>query len=637
MQCLNISLHFFDFVTMPDESRSPLLGAQADAEHSRSERPRSQKSGTSSRSKHSNLSNHSEESTPLLSPKSNHRDYGDGPTQNGASSPAASSLRSLQNGGPSKGNRSRRWPTIVALTFLGLVIVVILCLGFAAPAVVEEYAKQAMVFEPTALSVDSFTSTGVRARIQGNFTLDGSRVERKAVRDLGRAGTWLARAVESKRSKVQVYLPEFDELLLGAADVPPVVVDVRDGHTTHIDFLSDLAAGDLDGIRRMANDWIDGRISHLSVKGVADVPLKSGIFSLGTQSLAQTIVFSGSCTPTSCARARAKSLCVLTELIVGSEIPLMPQYNITKLNFHEVDLPRSERGMEADVSLVLANEYPFTFTVPPLGFDLLVQGCSPEEPYIRLADATTEQISVEPKEDVKIQVGGFIQQISETLLAICPQTEKSPLDALLGDYIRGDETTIFVRGSNAPSGDTPNWVTDLIKSVTLPLPFPGKTFEGMIRNFSLADVHFSLPDPFASPDEPGASPRISAIVKALVGLPKEMNFPIEVPRVRADADVFYHEKKLGRLDLNRWQKANSTRIEADGDVEAGLAVDSVVKNAPLKITDDDVFSELVSDMVFGGKKVILDIKANVDVETETALGKFVVRDIPAEGKVPVKR
>ncbi len=622
---------------MPDESRSPLLGAQADAEHSRSERPRSQKSGTSSRSKHSYLSKHSEESTPLLSQESNHRDYGDAPIQNEPSSPAASSLRSLQNGGSSKRNKSRRWPTIVALTILGLGIVVILCLGFAAPAVVEEYAKQAMVFEPTALSVDSFTSTGVKARIQGDLTLDGSRVERKAVRDLGRAGTWVARAVESKRSNVQVYLPEYDDLLLGTADVPPVVVDVRDGHTTHIDFLSDLAAGDLDGIRRMANDWIDGRISHLSVRGVADVPLKSGIFSLGTQSLAQTIVFSGSCTPFSCARARPKSVCVLTKLTVGSEIPLMPQYNITKLNFHEVDLPRSERGMEADVSLVLANEYPFTFTVPPLGFDVLVQGCSPAEPYIRLADATTEQINVEPNEDVKIQVGGFIQQIPETLLAICPQTEKSPLDALLGDYIRGDETTIFVRGSNAPSGNTPNWVTDLIKSVTLPLPFPGKTFEGMIRNFSLADVHFSLPDPFASPSEPGASPRISAIVKAIVGLPKEMNFPIEVPRVRADADVFYHKKKLGRLDLNRWQKANSTRIEADGDVEAGLAVNSVVKNAPLKITDDDVFSELVSDMVFGGKKVILGVKANVDVETETALGKFVVRDIPAEGKVPVKR
>lgn len=315
----------------------------------------------------------------------------------------------------------------------------------------------------------------------------------------------------------------------------------------------------------------------------------------------------------------------------------MPKYNITKINFREVKLPREEKGMAADVSLELTNEYPVTFTIPPLGFDILVQGCSPDQPYLELADATTEEINVKPKADVKVQVGGFIQKIPQTLLATCPQTQKSPLDALLGDYIRGDETTIFVRGSNAPSGETPDWVTDLIKSVTVPVPFPGKTFDGLIRNFTLADVHFSLPNPFGSPGTPEASPKISAIVKALVGLPEEMNFPIDVPKVRADADVYYHKKKLGHLDLNKWQKANSTRIEAHGDTEAGLAVDSVVKDAPLEITDDDVFKEVVQDLVFGGKKVVLGVKADVDVETETALGKFVVRDIPAEGKVFVKR
>ena len=328
---------------------------------------------------------------------------------------------------------------------------------------------------------------------------------------------------------------------------------------------------------------------------------------------------------------------MLTRKFIGREIPAMPTYNITKLNFHEIKLPNSERGMEADILLELKNDYPVTFNIPPLGFDILVQDCSSEQPYIRVADATTEEIQVQSKQDVQVQVGGFIQKIPETLLATCPQTQKSPLDALLGDYIRGEEATVFVRGSNPPSGDTPGWVTELIKSVTLPVPFPGKTFDGLIRNFSLADVHFSLPEPFADPHSPEASPRISATVKVLAGLPKEMNFPIDVPRVRADADVFYHKKKLGHFDLKKWQIANSTQIEAHGDTPAGLAVDSIVKNAPLEITDSDVFSDVVSELVFGGKKVVLGVKADVDVETETALGKFVVRDIPAEGKVYVKR
>ena len=293
--------------------------------------------------------------------------------------------------------------------------------------------------------------------------------------------------------------------------------------------------------------------------------------------------------------------------------------------------------MAADVSLVLRNEYPVKFTIPSLGFDILVQGCSPDQPYLRLAETTTGEVEVWPKRDVEVQVQGFLQKLPETLLATCPQTQKSPLDALLGEYIRGDKTTIFVRGSDSPPGNTPDWVTALIQSVTVPVPFPGKSFENLIRNFSLADVHFALPDPFASPDEPEASPRISATVKALVGLPEEMNFPIDVSRVRADAEVYYRKKKLGHLDLSEWQKANTTRIEAHGDIKPGLAVESTVKNAPLKITDDNVFRDVVEDLVFGGKPVVLGVKANVDVETETALGKFVVRDIPAEGKVFVKR
>ena len=172
-------------------------------------------------------------------------------------------------------------------------VVVILCLGFAAPEVVKEYAKEAMVLEPTDLSIDSFTSTGVRARVQADFTLDASRVQKKPVRDIGRVGTWIARAVESRRSKVKVFVPEYGNLLLGTADVPPIEVDIRDGHTTHLDFLTDLSAGDLAGIRQITHDWLDGRIGSLSVRGLADVSLKSGIFGLGTQSLAETMMFNG--------------------------------------------------------------------------------------------------------------------------------------------------------------------------------------------------------------------------------------------------------------------------------------------------------------------------------------------------------
>ena len=287
---------------MSNNPSSSLLDNR-EAEHSRPQSPASQRSEVSERSRRSEHSKHSKsserslhsaESTPLLADRDNHPEYGHGSTRESrVASAATSSLRSLQNLDLSKGKLSRIWLRIVALTLLCLIIVVILGLGFAAPAVMEEYAKEAVVFQPTDLSIDSFTSSGVRARIQGDFSLDASRVHKKPVRDLGRFGAWIAKAIESRPSEVKVYLPEYGNVLLGVAEVPPIVVDIRNGHTTHVDFLSDLVAGDVDGIRRIANEWLEGRLGQLRVKGSAKVGLKSGLFSFGTQSFSKSLVFKG--------------------------------------------------------------------------------------------------------------------------------------------------------------------------------------------------------------------------------------------------------------------------------------------------------------------------------------------------------
>lgn len=307
---------------MADNPPSPIIGTSAEADRGRSVRSTSQISRTSEQSKHSQFSElsseqskiaasaasirsqqsrhsdgsaHAEESTPLLQRDANHPNYGDGPADsNDPASIAASSLRSLHNFDPGRG-KGRGWPTIVALVLLSLTITTILVLGFAAPEIVDEYVKEATVFTPIYLSIDSFTSSGVKARIQGDFTLDASRVHKKPVRDLGRFGTWITQAVESKNSEVTIYLPEYGEVLLGTAYVPGIVVDIRDGHTTRVDFLCDLVAGDVDGIRAILNDWIEGRLGQLRVQGVAKVGLKSGLFSLGAYRFSRSLLFQGLC------------------------------------------------------------------------------------------------------------------------------------------------------------------------------------------------------------------------------------------------------------------------------------------------------------------------------------------------------
>ncbi|KAL9604995.1 MAG: hypothetical protein Q9219_000183 [cf. Caloplaca sp. 3 TL-2023] len=280
---------------MSDDPSAPLLGEGGTKQ--KTSRPQSHRSTRSNASRTSRNSKKPsadpQESTSLLSEDVNHRNYGDAPDRENAPSTAASTLRSLRDGSSKKGKNSRIWPSIIALTILTIVLLAILGLGFAAPEVAEQYAKEAMTFEPTDLSIDSFTSSGVRARIQGDFRMDASKVHQKPVRDLGRVGTWIAKRVQSKPTTVEVYLPEYGDVLLGSADIPSITMDIRNGHTTHLDFVSELTAGDLGGIRRIANDWLDGSLGHLRVRGSADVSIKSGIFNFGTQTLSQEIVFKG--------------------------------------------------------------------------------------------------------------------------------------------------------------------------------------------------------------------------------------------------------------------------------------------------------------------------------------------------------
>ena len=529
------------------------------------------------------------EQTPLL--------QNDSQETNEVLSPRPASLQSAASQ-----KKHTRAPTVIALSLLSVVIVAILCLGFAVPQIVEEYAKEALVVEPDRLSIDSFTATGVRARVQATFYLDASRVRRKSIRDLGRLSTWIAKEVVGGPSHLEVTLPEYDDVLLGTAEIPPVKVNIRNQHENHVNFLTDLKPGNLDGIRTVAKDWLDGKLKSIDLEAIADVTLKSGIFSLGQQSIRQDLRFA------------------------GDQVPTFPDIDIQRLKFQEYGPPGKPEGMKAMAEVSLMNDYPVQFEVPPLSFDVLLPDCY--DNYLTLGNARTEVAKILPKQLVNVSVTGLIKQLPTQLTTACPGTSLSPLDGILGRYLKGEETTVYVRGSDQDLR-TPDWMTELLRGTVLPMPLPGHPFDKLIKNFSLANVHFNLPDPTAEPDTPESQPRISATVKALIGLPHEMNFNLDVDKVKADADIFYKGDKLGKLDLNRWQPARTSKVGKD------LLIESDVNNAPLTVTDTDVFAEVVQKMLFG-KGVILDIHADVDVNAATVLGEFVIRRIPAKGKIFIK-
>jgi hypothetical protein len=456
------------------------------------------------------------------------------------------------------------------------------------------------------------TSDGARARIRGAFGMRSANVKSGHVRNLGVLGTWIARQVQTGETKVEVRLPDYENALLGNAVVPPIKVSIVDGQTTDFDFETELIPpSSIEALRAVADDWVFNKLRHLRVAGAAKVKLRSGILLLPPTTIQQTIE------------------------IAESKIPALPKFNVTKLNFKEGTLPGGTKGMTSKASIVVQNDFPLDFTVPPLNFEVLVENCLPSEPKIMFADATVGSVQIHAKTDVKVDALGFIRTPSESLTNACPHSGKSPLDALLGGYMRGHQITIYIKGSEVQSPTTPAWMTNLLTSVTVPVPITGHAFGNVIKNFTFADVHFTLPGQGSDPGAPDSDPKVSATITAVITLPDEMNFSVDVQRVRATSDVFYQKRKMGELNIREWQPAKSTPLtEEDG--KPLLLVESDIKDAPLTITDDDVFADVLQTLLFR-RKVMLNVKAKVDVEIDTALGVLTVQEIPAEGDVPVKR
>ncbi|KAK8130120.1 hypothetical protein PG999_002500 [Apiospora kogelbergensis] len=536
--------------------------------------------------------NNSGETTPLLSSTTDTPRY-DG--DNDEPDNEAASIRSRLSDGsstqsPKKGS-TRRWPSFIAMGVLGLTVIAIIALAYIVPDAVQEYAKQAAVVEPTSLSLESITAEGLRARIQATFRLDGARVANDHVRRVGKAATWVANQLGTEETSIVVTLPDYKDLLLGTATVPPLLIHLKDGDVTNFDFITDIVPGNMEGIRSIANEWLEGRLDKVRLRGKADLALKSGLLPLGTHSVAESLVFE------------------------AKKIPAMPQYNITRLNVKDVPGPGDEPTMLAEVSIVARNEYPVKLDVPELAFDILVPGCDADD-LIVIADAVTSEVSVKPRSNVQADVHGIIRELPESLTRDCPDSKSSPW-------------TLY--SSSTCKENLPPFI------VTVPVAFPGKSLDGLIRNFSMSDVHFSMPDPFADPDDPASNPTVSGNILVTAGLPSEMNFGINVTKVRAFADVYYKHEKLGELDLKKWQNANSTRVEEDKHHEASLEIGARINEAPFNVTNSSVFGNLVQQLYFGSRPIQLAIKAKVDVKVDTSLGQLVLKEVPAEGMIPVKR
>ena len=275
------------------------------------------------------------------------------------------------------------------------------------------------------------------------------------------------------------------------------------------------------------------------------------------------------------------------------------------------------------MSAVIENPYPLAFEVPPLGFQVSLPGCEPDS-RVAAVVATSSRIRIQPSTPIAVDVSGLVRSLPVGLTTVCPSTELSPMDSFLGKYLHGKKAVVFVSGDGSNvDGETPAWLVELLRSVSVPVPFPGHSFDNVIQSFGLSHVKIKLP---ADGNDP---PLLSATVEAIVRLPQDMNIPLNITRLRATAEVSYQHREFGTLDIKKWIPALSKRIPG----KQLLSVRGQVTDAPLNVTDFDVFQQVVQRVLFGGGGVKLGIEGMADADLRTSFGNFVVHNIPASGTI----
>ncbi|KAK6339094.1 hypothetical protein TWF696_009881 [Orbilia brochopaga] len=509
-----------------------------------------------------------------------------------------------------RGKQRQHFPLalLMALGLLCSLMVLILFLGFFLPEAAQKYAKEAAQVQLSSLSVDSFTANAVRVRVQARVAIDAARVDAPLSRRLGILVGSVARKIRIGSSEATLYLPDYPDGLLGTASFPDFSINLGNGQLTDIDIICEVVPGSIDGIKPALGDYLAGQIHSLRVQVESDVPLSSGIIALGTHKIVEEVIL--------------------------KDIPGLPTAELSRLNLAEVELPE-QKALGANVTVSVNNGYPINLEVPALSFSVLLLSC--DQQFVEVAVARTSAIEIRPYEPIVADVKGLIKSIPFALIETCPGTGTSPLDDLLGQYVRGHSATAYIRGLPSDDKDSgvPAWLEEFLTSVTIPVPFPGgHAFKDIVKSFSLRDVDFQFPEPSADPDGPDSPPIISATVQAIIQLPQEVNALLDVSKILANADILYHGKKLGEFHVPNWAPATTIQHQKQHELEIIARVERV----PLNVTDAEVLSEVVRKIYFGGGGgVKLQAVGTADVNVKLAsLGAFVIRGIPAQGDIVVK-
>ena len=491
---------------------------------------------------------------------------------------------------PHKRRKSRA--SLIAIITLILLAGLALILGFIVPQATQSYVEDAIQVNVDAAKLLEIQEKGAIVQISARTHLNATKAQGSAIRRrIANTILKVAGQISLESSIVKVYLEDGKSHQIGVANLSSIPLRLGNGYMNSFDVNASLVMKNEAVLGDFAGKVLDGTVTSIPLRGVVSTKLVKLL------SIKQTI-----------------------EQTINYDIPkghTIPNFSLSNLQVKDM----RGAGIAGSASLLVDMRLPIDATIPPMTFDLAIDGCNQEK--IVLAQAANEIFTVSSTSPT-IKLDGIAQcpYIPKLAMEKCKASGQSPLDRVVQQYLTGNSTTVIVSGAARSFDGKLSWIQDLFQHINVPITIPGNKNDQLARDIELLDLKFNLPSIIGG----GSSkPKISGRIRGTIDIPKEINVAVKVKSVHVLADLIYKGKKFAYIESPGWSPATS-----DFPKPGEMQVQVVLKDAPVTITNQDVFSTIISQL-FGGN-VLVDVAGDADIRVSTGLGELEAHKLPIEAK-----
>ncbi|KAI5949599.1 hypothetical protein KGF54_005476 [Candida jiufengensis] len=333
------------------------------------------------------------------------------------------------------------WVHVLILFLILLVSTIYLTLNN-----IENSINDSINIEIYNTTFENLTRQGVNINVQGSITIDYNKIENNFVqKSILKLGSFLIGGItitSIKPVQIHVRLIDVDSPFLYLLDTipPPIEVDIRQAHTTSLNFSSDCSLGETQFFEFLKYYYkLDGDEINMDVKIHSN------------QSQIQALKF---------VKFNIYDIEISDFVSVNKkDFKLLPSV----LEIKKVDITSDHPNViDLSVNLQVSNDYGLTLDLSTIEWDLLFKDCNEE--LVKVGKWKTLPTKLSPHELTNVHVIGQITDVPSCLMEDCIN-HVSPINQLVQNYLNESPIHFAIHLSDYQTTTNLDWILNSLKSL----------------------------------------------------------------------------------------------------------------------------------------------------------------------------